>query len=184
MDWNTLALITYIFLLSLALLFITFILYTRLVRRRYSHSPADFLAASGSADGARKIDYQQIERVIQLHLDVKNDLANLCDVLVAIRKDSVTAQEDMQRQIDLCLEYIQTRERATDESGSMKPDGTAIKKTDRRDSTRRGQATTGMDMRDQVAELVAQGVEPDQITRKTGLSLNEVDLIMHLNRVR
>ncbi len=218
MNWQIFFLITYAFILGVLLLLLSFYLYSRWIRRQASASvKASSLPGTAPVMNSetRKIDFQQIERLVRLHQDVKDDLSNYGDVLVAMRNEQLTARTHQQKQIDICLGFIeseqkklqmaeeakqQTSQAVSHETDTQRPDPASddnksidqpqletccltsrqrpVKTAEKHKFQRR--QIKGETTRDQVMKLIRFGMEPDQISQKTGLSRVEIDLMVSL----
>ena len=216
MNWQIFGLMTYGFGLAMILIVLAFALFSR----GQKHQPSQ-----ENQQMQKKPDFQQIERLVRLHQDVKDDLAHYGDVLVALRNEQLTTQSHLQRQIDVCLQYIQNEQekqrintahqkgrseakQAAEETrttAEMRQEETShqaalqesMKKNEREPgpqddhgpSNRAGTTTGGSenkqkqtvkqqeDVKEQARKLLRYGMEPDMISRKTGLSRGEIELI-------
>ena len=200
MNWQIFGLMTYGFGLAMILVVLAFALFSRGQKN---------LPSADHQNMQKKPDFQQIERLVRLHQDVKDDLAHYGDVLVALRNEQLTTQAHLQRQIDVCLQFIQNEQdkqrinaarqkdlAETDQQSVKQHQTTAERRQASEDhqesadlseskntsSVRNHRQKAGLqeDAKEQARKLLSYGMEPDMVSQKTGLSHGEIELISSL----
>ncbi len=182
MNWELFILITYGFILGVLLLVLSFYLYSRWIRRQITASVQASAPASDASlisGDARKIDFQQIERLVRLHQDVKDDLSNYGDVLVAMRNEQLTASAHQQKQIDICLGFIEKEQRQRQAEEQRQQEADEQKK--QQDEAQRQQQVNEMRRQEEVQCQQQESVLSNEssswnrykVTQKTGTSAAE-----------